>query len=111
MATKGKRSPTMHRTPEQVKAHIRGYQATPAEKKKRAKRNKARRIMEDAGLVRKCDGKEVNHKKMLSNGGSNSRSNLTVQPAKKNRAHGTSPGGSAPSMHAKKKRPKPTKKR
>ena len=109
--TTGKRSPTMHRTPAQVKAHIRGYQATPAERKKRAKRNAARAQLEKEGKVTKGDGKEVNHKTMLSKGGSNARSNLQVTAAKKNRAHGTSPGGSAPSKVAKKKRPKPTKKR
>lgn len=107
---KEKRSPTMHRTPSQVKAHIAGYQSTPAERVKRAKRMKARRQMEKEGKVKKNDGKEVDHKKMLSKGGSNARSNLRVASAKKNRAHGTSPGGSAPSKVAKRKRPKPTKK-
>jgi len=101
----------MHRTPAQVKAHIKGYQSTPKEKAKRAKRMKARRLMEKEGKVSKGDGKEVNHKKMLSKGGSNARSNLQVTSAKKNRAHGTSPGGSAPSKTAKKKRAKPTKRK
>lgn len=108
---KEKRSPTMHRTPSQVKAHIKGYQSTPAEREKRAKRMKARRAMEKAGKVTKGDGMEVDHKVMLSKGGSNAKSNLRVSSAKKNRAHGTSPGGSAPSKHAKKKRSRPTKKR
>lgn len=93
---KEKRSATMHRTPSQVKAHIAGYQATPKERKKRSERNKARAIMEKEGEVHKGDGKEVDHKTMLSKGGGNARSNLRVTTAKKNRAHGTSPGGSAP---------------
>lgn len=90
---RGKRSPTMHRTPEQVKEHIRGYQATEAEKKKRVARNKARRELEREGLVHKGDGKDVHHKKMLSKGGSTKRSNLKVVSRSKNRGHGTSGNG------------------
>ena len=56
------------------------------EKKKRAKRNKARRLMEKAGKVKKHDGKEVDHKKPLSKGGSNSTKNLRVLTAKQNRS-------------------------
>lgn len=87
-----KRSPTMHRTPSQIKRHVRGYQATRKEKKKRAARNKARAMMKRAGRVKKGDGKDVGHKKPLSKGGSNSRSNLRVESRSKNRGHGMSPG-------------------
>ena len=52
--------------------------------KKRVKRNKARRMLEDEGLVKKGDGKHVDHKKPLSKGGSNKRSNLRVKDGKKN---------------------------
>jgi len=52
--------------------------------KKRVKRNKARRILERLGLVKKGDGKHVDHKKPLSKGGSNKRSNLRVKDGKKN---------------------------
>ena len=106
MAAKGeKRSPTMHRTPSQIKAHVRGYQATPKQKKIRAKRNAARAKMIAAGKASKGDGKDVDHKQSLSKGGSNNMSNLRVRSRSKNRAHGTSPGGN------KKRRPKPTKKK
>jgi len=108
MATEGKRSPTSHRTPAQIRAHTAGYKSTPAQKKKNAQRKRARRLLEKEGKVTKGDGKTVGHKKMIKNGGGNARSNLAVQSAKKNYGHGTSPGGSAPS---KKKRSKPTKKR
>lgn len=106
MAAKGeKRSPTMHRTPSQVKAHVRGYQATPKQKKIRAKRNAARAKMMAAGKVSKGDGKDVDHKQSVSKGGSNAMSNLRVRSRSTNRGHGTSPGGS------KKKRPKPTRRK
>jgi len=88
MAAKGeKRSPTSHRTPSQIKAHGRGYQATKKQKVNRAKRNTARATMESAGRVHKGDGKDVAHKKSLMKGGTNARKNLAVQSRKKNRGH------------------------
>lgn len=56
------------------------------EKKKRAARNRARRIMVKAGLAHKGDGKDVDHKKPLRSGGSNSKKNLRVISRAKNRA-------------------------
>lgn len=106
-----KRSPTTHRTCAQIKAQTDGYNKTPAEKKKRAQRMKARRAAEKDGKVSKGDGKEVDHKKMLSKGGSNAKSNQRIVARSKNRAHGTSPGGSAPSKYSKKKKSKPTKRK
>ena len=41
-------------------------------------------MLERAGLVSKGDGKHVDHKKPLSKGGSNNRSNLRVRDGKKN---------------------------
>ncbi len=49
---------------------------TPEGKKDRAARNKARRVMEKAGKVKKGDGKEVDHKNF--NPRNNSLSNLRV---------------------------------
>lgn len=37
------------------------YQGTPEQKKRRAERNRARRIAERKGRVRKGDGKELDH--------------------------------------------------
>jgi len=68
-----------------LKRHYRTYQSRPDQIKKRAQRNAARRKMEKAGLVRKGDGKDVNHKQPISKGGGNSRSNLNVQSKSKNR--------------------------
>lgn len=88
---KGKRSPTAHRTPEQIRKHGRTYQASPEQKKRRAKRNAARRKLEREGKVRKGDGKDVHHKNAKSL--SNKRSNLKVASRAKNRGHGKSRGG------------------
>ena len=62
------------------------YDSKPDQKKKRAKRNAARRMMEKEGKVRKGDGKDVSHKKPPSKGGSNKRSNLKVTSKSKNRS-------------------------
>jgi hypothetical protein len=66
-------------------AYDKAYNARPEQKKNRAERNAARREMEKSGAVHKGDGKDVDHKKMLDNGGSNTRSNLRVVDQKTNR--------------------------
>ena len=87
----GVRSPTAHRTKEQ--ASRQWQERSPASKAKNKVWKKARRVLEKEGVVTKGDGKDVAHKKPLSKGGSNARSNLTVQSKAKNRGHGLSPGG------------------
>jgi hypothetical protein len=71
--------------PRPYKKEYEMYDGTPAVKKKRAARNKARAMMEKAGLVHKGDGKEVDHKKPLSKGGKTVRSNLRVVDDNDNR--------------------------
>ena len=68
------------------KEEYREYDGKPAVKKKRAKRNKARRTMEREGRVRKGDGKDVDHKRPLSKGGSNKKSNWRVVSRSENRS-------------------------
>lgn len=63
------------------------YQGKPDQKKKRAKRNAARSVMEKAGKVSKGDNKDVDHKKPLSKGGSNKKSNLSVKSKSANRSY------------------------
>lgn len=89
------RSKTAHRTPSQIKRHGRTYQASKTQKKRRAARNKARRQAEADGRVRKGDGKDVDHKKPLSKGGSNKKSNTRVTSKSKNRGHGMTKGAKA----------------
>lgn len=83
------------KTPLKKRRAVAKFQATPNEIAKRTKRVQARRELEKAGLVRKGDGKEINHKVPLSKGGSNDRSNLEVTTRKKNRAHGLTRRGPA----------------
>jgi hypothetical protein len=61
------------------------YQASEEQKKNRAARNAARREMMEAGKVRKGDGKDVGHVTPLDRGGTNAKSNLSVQSVPKNR--------------------------
>jgi hypothetical protein len=70
------------------------YDGTEAVKKKRAQRNKARRMLEAKGVVHKGDGKDVDHKKPLSKGGTTVISNLRAKPAAANRSFKRNPDGS-----------------
>lgn len=80
--------------PRDYKKEYQNYQGTPEQIKKRAERNKARREMEKGGLVKKGDGKDVDHKQPLSKGGTNARSNLRVKSASDNRSFPRNPDGS-----------------
>lgn len=69
------------------KKEYREYHSKPEQKRNRALRNAARREMEDRGMVRKGDGKDVDHKKPLDKGGSNDPSNWRVMDRSKNRGY------------------------
>jgi hypothetical protein len=66
------------------KKEYRAYHGTKEQLRRRSSRNKARRRLEKDGLVRKGDGKDVDHKD--SNPLNNNRSNLRTMSASKNRA-------------------------
>ena len=74
-------------TREQSAEYYRKYHSSPKAKKERAARNKARREAEDRGEVHRGDGKEIDHIRALSNGGSNARSNRRVISRHKNRSY------------------------
>ncbi len=59
-----------------------------------AKRHKLRRAMEKAGKVHKGDGRDVDHVKALSKGGSNSMSNARVTSPGANRSFPRNKDGS-----------------
>jgi len=87
MAEKGeKRDPSSHRTPTQIRRMNREYDSQPHKIKQRVQNKQARATLEKEGLVRKGDGKDVDHIKPVRKGGTNARSNLRVLPASKNRA-------------------------
>lgn len=89
MAENGEiRSKTAHRTPGQIKRHGRTYQAKSAQKKKRAARNKLRRQAIRDGRVKKGDGKEIDHIRPMSKGGSNTKKNTRVVSRTANRKKG-----------------------
>ena len=65
------------------KREYRQYHGKPAQIKRRSERNQARRLMEQAGKVKRGDGKDVNHKD--NNTSNNSRANLSVTTRRYNR--------------------------
>lgn len=64
------------------------YEATPKQRGARVERDLARRELSKEGKVSKGDGKDVDHIKPVSKGGTNSRSNLRAISASANRAKG-----------------------
>lgn len=74
--------------PRDYKDEYKKFQSSPKQIADRAARNKARSQAEKAGKVHKGDGKEIDHKKPLAKGGSNSKSNLRVVSRHTNRVKG-----------------------
>jgi hypothetical protein len=72
--------------PRDYKHEYETYQGKPEQIKNRAKRNAARAEMMKKGRAKKGDGKDVDHKKPLSKGGSTSSSNLRVVSVHANRS-------------------------
>ena len=99
----GVRSLTAHRPKEQSSVQLQNR--TAASKPKNTAWEQDRRDMEKKGLVKKGDGKDVIHKKPLSQGGTNSPGNLSVGKPAGNRGHGMSPGGTKKGTTARKKNP------
>lgn len=64
------------------------YEASAEQRKNRSERVLARRELAKEGKVHKGDGKDVDHIKPLSKGGSNNRSNLRAISAHANRSKG-----------------------
>jgi 5-methylcytosine-specific restriction endonuclease McrA len=92
MAENGEtRDPSSHRTPGQIKRQDRGYNHGKDQIDKRTDLGRNRRDFEKRGLVRKGDGKDIDHRIPYSKGGSNDRSNLHVMDRSANRRKGTSP--------------------
>jgi len=79
------RDPSSHRTPAQIKKMDRGYNHEKIHIKGRSQRNQARTIMSrDLGSAA-IAGKDIDHKVMVKDGGSNARSNLRVKSEHANR--------------------------
>lgn len=85
MSKLGLRKPFNKSTGRDYKDEYARYQGTDAQKKHRAVRNAARRTLTREGVVKKGDGKDVDHKQSIDNGGTNRRSNLRALDKSKNR--------------------------
>lgn len=72
--------------PRDYKKEYANYQGKPDQIKNRAERNSARAKLVKEGVVKKGDGKDVDHKCAISKGGSNARSNLRAVPEGDNRS-------------------------
>lgn len=80
------------------KQEYQNYQGKPEQIKKRSERNTARAVEAKKGLVHKGDGKEVDHAKPLSKGGSNTSGNLRVVSASTNRSFSRTSSGALSSQ-------------
>lgn len=69
------------------------YQGSPEQIKNRAARNSARAEMVKKGVVKKGDGKDVDHKRPIVKGGGNGASNLRAVPASQNRSFARTKSG------------------
>jgi hypothetical protein len=72
--------------PRNYSSEYANYQGTEEQKKKRAQRNKARRMMERTGAATKGDGKDVDHVKPMRSGGTSAKSNLRMRNKSANRS-------------------------
>ena len=67
------------------KKEYQSYHGKPEQIANRAERVKARRIMEKTGAAKKGDGKDVDHIRPLSKGGTSAKTNLRMRSVKANR--------------------------
>lgn len=86
--------PFMKNGKRDYKREVALYTSKPGVVKKREEQNKARELFIKEGLVHKNDGKDVDHKKPLSKGGTNEKSNLRAVPASQNRSFDRNANGS-----------------
>lgn len=82
------------------------FNSKPNERKKRSERTVARRQANAAGITHKGDGKDLDHIKPLSKGGSTAKSNLRVVSASQNRSFSRNKDGSLKSQTSRKERKK-----
>jgi len=96
--------PYMKNGKRDYKREVALYTSKPEVVKKRTEQNAARREMERAGKVHKGDGKDVDHKKPLSKGGTNASSNLRAVNASSNRSFSRNGDGSLKNQQSKRER-------
>ena len=79
----GKRDPSSHRTPEQIHTMDHGYNVSHV--KQREERNQARAYMRKKLGAAAIAGKDIDHKRMVKDGGTNAPGNLRVRGVHANR--------------------------
>jgi ketosteroid isomerase-like protein len=84
-------------------AYQKAFNATPKEAEKGVERRRNRRHAISDGQVAIGDNKDLAHRKALENGGSNAKTNLTVQSEKTNRGWRKGSGSYNPDKNARKK--------
>ncbi|TDN70480.1 HNH endonuclease [Paraburkholderia sp. BL10I2N1] len=77
------------------------YEARPEQVKHREERNRARAEMAKKGAVKKGDGRDVDHKRPLENGGSSAPGNTRVVSETTNRGWRKGQSGYDPSKQKK----------
>lgn len=82
------------------------YHSSPEQIKNRSERTTLRREANSKGITSKGDGKDLDHKKPLSKGGSNSLSNARVTSKSENRSFSRNKDGSLKSQTSKRERKK-----
>lgn len=90
--------PYMRNGKRDYKTEVEKYTSRPDVIKKRTEQNAARRELMKEGVVKKGDSKDVDHRKPLSKGGTNARSNLRAVPASENRSFQRNKDGSLKSQ-------------
>ncbi len=82
------------------------YHGTAEQRANRSERTVARNKANADGITKKGDGKDLDHKKPLSKGGTSARSNLRAVSASSNRSFRRNPDGSMKSQTSKRERKK-----
>lgn len=82
------------------------YHSSPEQIKNRSERTTLRREANSKGITSKGDGKDLDHKKPLSKGGSNSLANARVTSKSENRSFSRNKDGSLKSQTSKRERKK-----
>lgn len=80
------------------------YNSKPEQRKNRSERTMLRREAIAKGIVSKGDSKDLDHKKPLSKGGSNTMANARVVSASRNRSFARNSDGSLKSQTSKRER-------
>lgn len=98
--------PYMKNGKRDYKREVALYTSKPEVVKKRTMQNAARKEAEKQGMVRKGDGKDVDHRTPISKGGTNAKSNLRVVSASSNRSFSRNSDGSLKSQTSRRERKK-----